>query len=117
MFIFVSLNVHLNAGNSISNVIVDVVYSDVSCYSANDGEILVDISGGTPPYFFTWTYNSILFSADEDILLLEPGEYCLSVTDSVGLTTTICQTINEPTPLTISGQVDQISCNSAHSVL
>ncbi|WP_178984077.1 PKD domain-containing protein [Winogradskyella helgolandensis] len=61
---------------------VDFDVETISCFGANDGEIGIDISGGTPPYEYTWTLNGAPFSIDEDLSNLAPGDYTISVTDS-----------------------------------
>ena len=56
----------------------------ISCFGANDGEISIDISGGTMPYIYTWTLDGLPFSIDEDLDNLGPGTYAISVTDANG---------------------------------
>lgn len=54
----------------------------ISCFGANDGDISIDVSGGTAPYVYTWTRNGNPFSNDEDLSGLEPGTYAVTVTDA-----------------------------------
>lgn len=54
----------------------------ISCFGANDGEISIDISGGTAPYTYGWTRNGNPFSSAEDLDNLEPGTYVVTVTDA-----------------------------------
>ncbi|WP_171032512.1 PKD domain-containing protein [Winogradskyella algicola] len=54
----------------------------ISCFGANDGEISIDVSGGTEPYTYNWTRNGNPFSSDEDLSGLEPGTYAITVTDA-----------------------------------
>ncbi len=49
-----------------------------SCNNLSDGAIEVEISGGTPPYFYNWSNGAIT----EDATSLEEGVYGLTVTDS-----------------------------------
>ncbi|WP_422104150.1 PKD domain-containing protein [Winogradskyella sp.] len=53
----------------------------ISCFGANDGEISIDVAGGTLPYTYSWTLNGNAFSSDEDLIDLGPGDYAVSVTD------------------------------------
>lgn len=57
-----------------------------SSYSCGDnGEILVSVSGGTPPYYFSVGPNSLLENSLEYLATgLIPGSYNISVTDSNG---------------------------------
>ncbi|WP_179348786.1 PKD domain-containing protein [Winogradskyella pacifica] len=61
---------------------VDFDVETISCFGANDGEISIEVSGGTPPYMYTWTLNGAPFSTDEDLTDLGPGDYNISVTDA-----------------------------------
>ncbi|WP_179016868.1 PKD domain-containing protein [Winogradskyella forsetii] len=61
---------------------VDFDPETISCFDADDGNIGIDISGGTPPYAYTWTLGGAPFSADEDLTDLGPGIYTISVTDA-----------------------------------
>ena len=53
---------------------------DVTCYGGNDGAINVTVSGGTPPYFFSWTNGD----TTEDVSGLTAGDYTVQITDSLG---------------------------------
>ncbi|MEM5566953.1 PKD domain-containing protein [Psychroserpens sp. AS72] len=53
----------------------------ISCFGADDGEIGIDVIGGTFPYTYNWTLNGSPFSADEDLENLGPGEYIVSISD------------------------------------
>ncbi|EDP97158.1 T9SS C-terminal target domain-containing protein [Kordia algicida OT-1] len=58
--------------------------NSISCFGANDGEILVTVTGGTLDYVYNWTRNGIAFSMDEDISNLSAATYELTVTDANG---------------------------------
>ncbi|WP_431158218.1 PKD domain-containing protein [Winogradskyella poriferorum] len=61
---------------------VDFDPETISCFGANDGEINIDVAGGTMPYVYTWTLDGAPFSSDEDLANLGPGTYDISVTDA-----------------------------------
>lgn len=63
-------------------VITTDVDNNVTCFGNNNGNIGVSITGGTPPYNYTWTRNTINYASTEDISNLSPGNYILSVTDA-----------------------------------
>ncbi|MBT7480997.1 MAG: T9SS type A sorting domain-containing protein [Flavobacteriales bacterium] len=79
--------------------------TDVSCNGFSDGSVILNIFGGTSPYTENWgIYNP------NNLLV---GSYVVSVTDvnncPVASTTVF---VNEPLPLTIIDNVNDISCNS-----
>lgn len=84
---------------------------DVTCNGANDGEIILSISGGTPNYTVKWTKNSIAFADTTAISHLGTGTYIVSVTDT-NKCEPVSQTyvITEPPVLTIDVVKQDIKC-------
>lgn len=77
--------------------------TSISCFGANDGEILISVTGGTPNYTFNWTRNGAPFSTDEDISNLTAGTYELTLSDANSCGPIIQSfTITEPNELTVS---------------
>ncbi len=54
--------------------------TDASCPGSNDGSIVVNVSGGTPPY----TYTSNIGPFTPPLTNLAPGSYTVTVTDANG---------------------------------
>lgn len=83
--------------------------TNISCNGANDGTAIVNAAGGTPPYNYLWSNNSI----SQQISNLSPGLYSVTVTDSLGCTVTLDTTITQPTPLSpsILNTAVMASCN------
>lgn len=83
---------------SISNEVI----TDVSCSGTCDGEIDITVTGGTPPYTFSWTGGP----SQEDITNQCAGNRSVIITDanncSFNSTTYI---IGSPTPISASGNV------------
>lgn len=88
----------------------------VSCNGLSDGEVIVDVTGGTPPYTFTLdppvfpSQNNGTFSG------LPTGDYRVSVDDAAGCGPfdSPLLTVTEPTALVLdSVHTDHISCNDA----
>ncbi|MGY8987886.1 MAG: T9SS type A sorting domain-containing protein [Flavobacteriales bacterium] len=85
--------------------IVSSSVTDVSCNGLSDGSVSLNIFGGTSPYTENWgIYNP------NNLLV---GSYVVSVTDvnncPIASTTVF---VNEPLPLTIIDNINDISCNS-----
>lgn len=76
---------------------------DITCFNDADGQINLSISGGTTPYAYTWTKDTLPFSATEDLSGLSPGTYVVSVTDAnLCGPKTMTFTITQPLPLAVS---------------
>lgn len=72
-----------------------VVYLTVqNCTSllSNDGTLAALIIGGTGPYTIQWTNGAI----DDYLSNLAPGNYCVTLTDANGCTSTNCATVSAP---------------------
>ncbi len=80
----------------------------VSCNGFCDGIAVGQVTGGTPPFLYSWSNGQIAQTATG----LCPGTYTFSVTDGAGCVSTSHVTITQPTALnilTISGT--NPSCN------
>ncbi len=82
-------------------------FTDILCYG-DTGSISLDVVGGTLPYQYLWTNGdttALLITADGSV------GYDLTITDAHG-----CQTVwgtqyfNNPSPLTITSSVGNVSC-------
>jgi hypothetical protein len=58
------------------------------CTGENSGEIILNISGGTPPYEIRWTGPTAIPDEEVNPTGLSPGTYQATVTDSEGCTLT-----------------------------
>lgn len=85
---------------------IDFSFNVVSCNNGSDGNIFVDISGGTPNYITNWSNGS----TNEDLIDIPAGIYELDVTDAQGCTDSIEVEITEPDPITISFETIEVSC-------
>ena len=87
-------------------IIIDSSVSDVSCFTFDDGEINITISGGNSPYTFDWSNGS----SDEDLNNLPPGIYELIVFDNEGCFENAVYEISEPLLLTASVTTEDVDC-------
>ncbi|NUO02452.1 MAG: hypothetical protein HUU01_17750 [Saprospiraceae bacterium] len=74
----------------------------------NGGVIVANPVGGTPPYTYLWS-NGETTSAIGNLIA---GIYCVTVVDNFGCSVEGCATITESSPMTVSGNVTNASCNS-----
>lgn len=69
--------------------------TNVSCSGGNDGAIGLCVTGGTPPYTYTWPFPGF------DWQHLTAGTYSVTVSDIMGCVTSANFTITEPLPISI----------------
>ena len=69
----------------------------ITCFGANNGSILVNVTGGTAPYTNVINSQSGLFTG------LSSGSYSITSTDANGCTQNFNTTITEPTQVSVSG--------------
>jgi len=82
---------------------------NVSCYGNCDGLIDITVSGGTPPYSYTWSNGA----TSEDISGLCSSPYSVTVVDSSGNNGTWSGSLYQPNLLTASSTtVPATSCSS-----
>ncbi|MES2619899.1 MAG: choice-of-anchor L domain-containing protein, partial [Bacteroidota bacterium] len=69
-----------------------VVATDVACFGAATGSLITTVSGGTSPYSYMWTDGAT--TANRTNILA--GNYDLTVTDANGCSTSVSNTITQP---------------------
>lgn len=80
-----------------AQLIVTTSATPASCFGSCDGTISVSVSGGTPPYSYTWSPPIYTTSVITNVC---PGTYIVTVTDAMGLTGTATDVVYAPTQLT-----------------
>jgi hypothetical protein len=73
---------------------------NISCFGKKDGSIDATVSGGTPPYSYTWS-NGL---STEDISDLASGYYSLKVVDAAYTMVVVDITLVEPQALTLTAE-------------
>jgi len=84
--------------------------SPISCNGDSDGEIDLTVSGGTPPFTFSWTGPNGFASANEDIAGLPTGIYTVEVTDFNNCTVVDSYDLTEPQTIDLSASISAPSC-------
>ncbi|KAA3632003.1 MAG: T9SS C-terminal target domain-containing protein [Bacteroidetes bacterium] len=82
---------------------------NVNCNGGSDGSILVEATGGTPDYTYTWDND---LPNTNNPTGLSAGTYCVTISDMAGGTFSTCVDITEPALLTVIASVDaNVSCS------
>lgn len=77
--------------------------NNISCNGANDGNALVNVSGGVTPYQFIWSHG---IGNTQNPQNLASGTYQVTVQDAVGCQATSSFTITEPAAILVSPNVE-----------
>lgn len=87
--------------------------NNVSCNGGSNGSAIVNASGGTPPYFYSW--NTAPTQTTQSVNNLSAGDYSVTVNDSKNcVVTTSAITISQPSVLTVTtSPSSMISCSTA----
>lgn len=70
----------------------NTVAVNASCSTCNDGSATVSVSGGIPPYHYSWNNSD----TTANITNLLPGEYIVNITDEAGCSTSDTITVSFP---------------------
>jgi PKD repeat protein len=80
----------------------------ISCYGLSDGSIDVSVSGGNPPYGYSWSTGD----NTSNLQGLASGTYLLTVTDQSGCFETVFIAVSEPDSLYVELEVNNIACGN-----
>lgn len=98
---------------AVSRVSSDYNGLHISCHGANDAKAIVDVSGGTGPYFFQWCQNANN-STSRTVENLGPGTYMVTVTDINGCEDDSYVTVEDTERFTaVTALVSEITCFGA----
>jgi len=86
----------------------EITATDVRCFNDGDGAADLYVFGGTEPYYYEWNNTEI----SEDLDLLSPGIYMVTITDDNGCVTADTVQIFQP-DAPISGTINgsNVTCN------
>ena len=90
-----------------SQVVINETHNNVACFGENSGSINVTPVGGIPNLTYLWSNGE----TTQDLFLLAPGTYSLSLTDGLGCVTPLSVLITQPAaPLLIMNSITNVSC-------
>jgi len=116
-------------GPQVMNISVQVTQFNggynISCAGAQDGQISVTVSGGTPDcdlfspfcYLYDWSNCGDVAPNDPNsnlLTALSGGVYCVNVFDANGCLATTTINLQEPAPIADNAIIENISCNGAN---
>jgi len=81
--------------------------TDVTCYGGSDGEISIEVAGGTPPYDYVWTPSG---GNSDTASNLTAGVYTVRITDDNSCVIVDIFTVSEPNEILTSVSVTNPSC-------
>lgn len=93
-------------------LVVTPIITDASCYGFDDGQIVLNISGGVQPYYFYWgNQNEILLNNPSETLDgLTANDYFIRVRDENGCVNEQIVTVGEPNPYEATYIVTDVDC-------
>jgi hypothetical protein len=85
---------------------VNLIASDVSCFGGNDGLVIADPSGGTPPYAYLWNTGD----TSAVITNLTSTFYRVTITDNAGCEVSDSVFVGQPILLQVIATGTDVNC-------
>jgi hypothetical protein len=86
-------------------------HQNVTCFGFNDGFASVNVTGGYPPYTYSWSPNSSVTNTASGLVA---GTYTATVTDTTGCYNYTTITITQPPLLTLADSSVATTCSSCN---
>lgn len=99
--------------NQPTEILVDAVVENVSCFGGADGAIQLQVSGGTGSYTYDWS-NLAGTNNPADLTTLSAGTYTCTVTDVNGCTQSKEVLVNQSTEIQFSFSPLNVLCNGGN---
>jgi len=88
--------------------------TEPTCFGGNNGSASVQVSGGTPPYNYTWTGTSAGNSPSANNL--PAGNYVVTVTDASGCTQSFPLSLAQPPSIAFTSTSVGASCGNSNGI-
>ncbi|MCX6250435.1 MAG: hypothetical protein NTX61_06760 [Bacteroidetes bacterium] len=99
----------------VTDLNVAVTPTNPLCYGSSDGTILATPSGGTAPFYYSWSTTPA--QTGQTATGLAAGTYTVTVTDFHGATASNSQTLTNPTAVSVTAGSNGPVCNGNSLVL
>ncbi len=93
-----------------SGITISYVTTDLACFGDSSGSIDLSLTGGVSPFSYSWNTGDTI----QDLSNLVAGAYSVTVSDSTGCQNTASITVSEPSLLSSSTLVTDVSCNGGN---
>ncbi|SPE77499.1 hypothetical protein FLACOL_01494 [Flavobacterium columnare] len=90
-----------------NGVVINGIVTSPTCHDGVDGSIITTVTGGTPPYTYSWSTGG----NTKDIVSLTSGDYQLTVVDSKGCTYYKNFKLDNPDPIVVNLGGNRTLCN------
>jgi gliding motility-associated-like protein len=86
-----------------------ITSTNVTCFGGNNGSAIVNPTGSTGPYTYSW--NTVPVQTTQTATNLPAGTYTVTVTSALGCTKTNTVTITQPTQITVTTTTVNATCS------
>ncbi|MCB9173071.1 MAG: gliding motility-associated C-terminal domain-containing protein [Flavobacteriales bacterium] len=93
------------------SIATNSTFTNVSCSGSCDGTASVTPSGGTAPYTYLWSGNSVNGQTTAAVSGLCLGAVSVTITDFNGCTKVVNFNITSPNALTVTTTATEVNCN------
>ncbi len=104
---FLNLFIH----QPLSPLSVNLTSQNISCYGLQNGSILANTSGGTPPYQYLWMPGG---NTTQNISNLSIGNYFVTVTDANGCSVVQSTSISQPGAINLTISTTESNCGMSN---
>ena len=103
--------------SSAPEISANEIINDIACFGIDNGNILLQPSGGGSSYTYSWNGPNGFISDLDSISDLQSGEYCVSILSDLSCTADFCFDISETDSLYVIDSIIQPSCGYANGMI
>jgi gliding motility-associated-like protein len=91
---------------------IDIVMNEPSCFAYSDGSVVLNVTGGTTPYYFAWGDQNefLLNNPSETLGGLFANDYFYRVRDKNGCEVQGYVTVTQPDTISMTGSIQPVTC-------